>query len=353
LTDIPVGPAGTTEKRIYRWADNATTYKRAWGSTTIANTTTSLDDTQTQASLGGPPPSSNTAVASQVQLTAVATGPSSTTARRIYRGPVNSSALQLLPTGTTFDNNSTTGPYTDTTADASLGAAPPTTDTSGLVEPGGQVNAGSTTLVTTGTGPFPPAGGWARTGQQVLRYTGISGITLTGIPASGPGAILTTIPYGSQILPEPALIGVTGLTVAAARGASVHIWVQRDDVAAQSALGQLERNPDGTPTDGIREYLISDERRIETSLIEACDAELQRFAHPIVSVAYATRDRQTRAGAIVHIDLGWGFTGDYLIQDVTITIDPAPSVAPRYSVRGSSAKFTFADLLQRVILAQA
>jgi hypothetical protein len=352
LSNLPVGPAGTTEKRIYRWRDDVGVYHRVWPSTPIANATTTIDDDQLQSSLGGAPPTSNTATAAQVQLTNVATGPSGTTARRIYRGPVNSSVLQLLPTGSTFANNSTTGPYTDINADATLGAAVPTTDTSGLTQAGGQVNAGSTSLPTTGTGPFATGGGWAHTGQQVVRYTGISGVTLTGIPGTGPGAILTTILYGSQIVPVPALLGVTGLTAAVARGSSVHIWVQRDDVAAQQALGQLERDPTGTPTDGIREYQLSDERRVEPSLIEYCDTDLARFAHPVVSVTYATRDRKTRAGAIVHIDLGWGYPGDYLIQDVTITIDPSPAVGPRYSVRASSAKFTFVDLLQRVLLEQ-
>lgn len=352
LSNLPVGPAGTTEKRIYRWRDDVGLYNRVWPSTPIANATTTIDDDQPQAALGGAPPTTNTAPAAQVQLSSVPSGPSGTTARRIYRGPINSTALQLLPTGTTFDNNSTSGPYTDINADATLGAAAPTTDTSGLTLAGGQVNAGSTSLVTTGTGPFATSGGWAHTGQQVIRYTGISGLTLTGIPAAGPGAILTTIPYGSQIVPVPALLGVTGLTAAVARGSSVHIWVQRDDVAAQEALGQLERDPTGAPTDGIREYELSDERRVEPSLIEYCDTDLARFAHPIVSVSYATRDRKTRAGAIVHIDLGWGYTGDYLIQDVTITIDPSPAVGPRYSVRASSAKFTFVDLLQRVLLEQ-
>src|SRR4029434_5860176 len=189
-----------------------------------------------------------------------------------------------------------TGPHVDVTADVSLGADAPTVDTSGLTPGSGYVLPGSTSILIVSAAVF---------GQQWIRYTGIAGdgITLTGVPASGPGAITTSMTYGSAILPGPALVGVSGLTAAIAKRSAVHIWVQRDDTAAQAALGQLERNPDGSPTDGIREFLISDERRGEPSLIALCDADLARFARPEVKATYATFDRKTKAGLTVHIAL--------------------------------------------------
>jgi hypothetical protein len=350
LTNIPIGPAGTTARNIYRYTANDPTWKLQ--QTIADNTTATAIDQTSQGSLGRTMPITNTTVVAQVTLSGIATGPSGTTARRLYRSAVNASQLQLLPTGSTFANNTTTGPYVDVAADASLGASVPTSDTSGLPQGAGQVLPGSTTIPTSGTAPFAAAGGWALNGQLAIRYTGIAGdgITLMGIPATGPGAILTAMVFGSQLIPAPALTGVSGLTAAIANGSPVHIWVQRDDLAAQAALGQLERNPDGSPTDGIREYLIVDERRGAPSLIALCDADLAKFARPIVEVTYATFDRKTKAGLTVSVDLGWGPSGAFLIQDVTITIDETRAARPRYTVRASSSQFTFADLLQRVLI---
>ena len=64
---------------------------------------------------------------------------------------------------------------TDATADGSLGANAPTSDTSGLAfATGGLVLAGATQILTTSPAPFSSGGGWTLTG---VRYTGISGNT--------------------------------------------------------------------------------------------------------------------------------------------------------------------------------
>jgi hypothetical protein len=346
VTSLPIsGDARVTGRRIYRSLVNgAGDYLLV--KTLSDNTTTSFVDNTPDSGLGEQRPAASTATNGKIAVSNIAIGPAGTTARRLYRTPVNGGAFRLV--GSVGDNSTTT--FTDNVADSSLGREVPTA--SAVHTP-----AGSTSLSVDDCAPFSEGWGWVAVGNQLVYFYGRSVASgpgvLQNIPASGTGSLIAAAPAGTPVIGYGFLRWIndgTGLAQPVAKGSAVHIWIQRDDPAAQDALGQLERNPDGTPTDGIREYLVSDERRGETSLIELCDAELARFAHPIVSVAYATRDRQTRAGAIVHIDLGWGFTGDYLIQDVTITIDPAPSVAPRYSVRGSSAKFTFADLLQRVIL---
>lgn len=371
LSNLPIGPAGTASRTLYRWSPAAPTFRAV---TTLDNVATTYTDTTPNASLGAAAPTSNTTSLANVVITGVAVGPSGTTARKVYRTQGNLAQLQLLPTGTTFANNTATGPYTDTSGDGALGANAPSTDTSGLTSVAGQILPGSATLPTAGAGMLP-ASGWVRAGGQLLRYTAISGNTLTGIPASGTGAITAPIAFGDQVIAVPALLGVTGNTRGAAVGASVCVFVQRDDVAAQTALGQLERNPDGSPTDGIREYMLTDERRNETSLAALCDADLAAFARPTIGVTYATRDPKSRSGQTVHIELRvgatgvfsptvfnnnvfhvgayggtvWGYVGDFTIQDVTITIDPTADPLPRYLVRASSARFTFADLLQRVV----
>lgn len=351
LTAIPIGNATVTNRKLYRRFNGTGTFKLL---TTIANNTaTTYTDTTPNASLGANAPSTNTAAVQQVSVSGIALGASPTTSREIYRTVVNGSQLKLL---TTIANNTSTGPYVDSTADGSLGANAPAGDTSGISFAGGQVNAGSIAMPTASAGPFTATGGWAlASGGQTVRYTGISGNTLIGIPASGPGALLTTVLYGSQILPAPALTGVTGLTLPMLKGAAVHIWVQRDDLVAQATQAALDAANGVTPADGIYEGpVVSDERRGEASLIALCDAQLQLFSTPIVTFTYATRDLKTRSGKTLHIDLPGYPVGDYVIQEVTITeIGVSPGTAPKFSVTASTVRFSLDDLLRRLLTAQA
>lgn len=65
----------------------------------------------------------------QVSLTAIPTGPASTTGRKIYRSKAGTTTPLFL-VATLADNSTTT--YTDNLADASLGAGPQTVNTTGL-----------------------------------------------------------------------------------------------------------------------------------------------------------------------------------------------------------------------------
>jgi hypothetical protein len=345
LSTIPIGGPTTTARKIYRRFNGTGTFKLV---TTIAdNTTTSYVDTTANASLGAAAPSSNTATLNQVALTGVAIGATGTTSREIYRTAVNGSQLKLL---TTLANNTATT-FADSTADASLGANAPTADTSGLTQPAGQVNAGSATLLTASAGPFAAGGGWATLSSgQAIRYTGITGNTLTGIPPAGVGAILTTVLYGSQVLPAPALTGVTGIVVPIMKGTLVNLWVQRDDLTAQDE--QAAR--DGS--DGIVEAApMSDERRGEASLIALCDATLARYSRPLVTVTYACRDVKTKSGKPITIDLVTPPIHQTLtIQEVTIDqIDIAPGLLPRFSVTASSVRQSLDGLLRQLLAAAA
>jgi hypothetical protein len=257
------------------------------------------------------------------------------------------SQLKLL--ATIADNTTTT--YTDSTADASLGANAPTSDISGLTQPSGQVLAGSTSLPVASAGaPFAATGGWVRLGAQTVRYTGISGNSLTGIPGPGlPGSLVNTVRYGEHADAAPVLVGVTGLTQNAIKGISVNIWVQRDDTAAQAAMIALDA-AQGRTTDGVIEYRISDERRGETSLIALCDADLAQFSRPIVTVVYATRDLKTKAGKPIVINLTSPPIHETLtIQDVTVSeIDLAPNLAPKFTVTASSVRYSLEDMLRQM-----
>jgi len=342
LTAIPLGPGGTTGRRIYRRFNGAGTFKLV---TELANnSSTTFNDGVGNSALGAAAPTGNTAVGNQINLSGIPTGGSSTTAREIYMTQVGGGTLRLALT--IADN--TTRDAVLNVADATLAGAstPPVTDTSGLQQPQGQVNPGSPTLIVASPAPFLATGGWVVTGGgQVIRYTGISGQLLTGVPASGPGAIVTTILYGQQALPAPMLTGVTGLARAMLKGSAVHIWIQRDDLQAQAE--QAAR----TGGDGIVEFLIVDQRRGVDSLAARCVADLAQFSRPIITVSYATRDLKTKSGKTILVDLpSQGILQTLTIQDVTITeLDIAPNLPPRFTVTASSVRFSLEDTLRRLI----
>jgi hypothetical protein len=293
-------------------------------------------------------PTANTTPGAQaIALDSIALGPTpSTTARKVYRTAVNGAALKLQQT---IANNTATVGVTDTTADGALGAAPPASDTSGLTQPSGSVLPGATSILTTG-GPAAAGNGWmATTGGAVIRYTGVSGNTLVGIPASGPGAIVTALPYGVALVQTPMLAGVSGVTTPLAKGGRVHIFVQRDDPAAQASAAARESTATYA-ADGIHEHLIVDERRAEPSLVARCDADLQLFAYPLVTVQYVSHDVKTKSGKPIDVSLTSPPIDETLvIQDVTISaLDVADGLPPRFATTASSVKFSLEDLLRRM-----
>src|SRR4029453_2234478 len=106
------------------------------------------------------------------------------------------------------------------------------------------VPAGSAAVPVDDLAPFP-ASGWAEApGGQLIRYTGRSAAsgpgTLTGIPASGIGAITAALRSGT-IRSIPHLIGIPASGAGAIAfpiktGDQVLIFVSREDAAAISAL---------------------------------------------------------------------------------------------------------------------
>jgi len=338
LTGIPIGPANVTARRIYRLVGGW--YNRV--ATIANNTATTYTDTTATASLGPAMPGTNTAQANRVQVT-VPLGGSGVTARKLYRSAANATPVQYLAT---IADNTTTG-FADLIWDLDLGAAPPVTDTSGLTQPNGQVPAGSTALIVANPAPFAAGGGWAvvGNGEQVIRYTGKSATALTGIPATGSGAIVASISYNSTVTANPALVGVTGLLDAVIRNAPIHVWVQRDDLAAQANMIALDGHGDG-----VYEHIWSDERRTEASLRQVCDAQLKLYSRPMVTVTYASRDAKTKSGKTVTITLATpAITEALTIQDVTITELGIRGLAPKFTVTASNVSQSFEAILQMLI----
>jgi hypothetical protein len=347
---LPLGPGGTTARKVYR-SDASGTLNT--GATlkliaTIADNTTTLyiDVTGGGTSAGAAAPGSNTTVLNQVALSSIGLGPSGTTSRKVYRTVAAGSQLKLL---TTIADNTTTT-YTDSTADASLGANAPTSDNSGLSQPTGQILAGATTLLVAGAGGFSSSGGWAviGNGQQVIRYTGISANTLTGVPASGTGAITSTVAYNSSITAAPVLTGIPASGAGAivydiAKGDPVNILVQADDITAQVAIAALVGGDD----DGVIAAYQRDGRISETEARTRAEAALVQHASVDVSVTANSRDLNMRAGRTwtVSVTAPTTVSQTFILQSVT-TSNFQTAIAPTRSIVAGSVKATLADIVR-------
>lgn len=371
LAGCDEAPAGH-ERRWWR-SDNGAAYRLMpavlnptwwleWG-----GTATLIDTVPTSAAeWSGTPtlPSANTTGGQQVAISSIALGPSGTIARNVYRTDVNGAQLKLQQT---IANNSTTDGAQDATPDASLGAEPPTSDTSGLTQPTGQVNIGAAELLLASAAGLA-AEGWVLVGGAGVRYTSISGNTLQGLPASGPGALAATVLYGAAVRPAAMLTDVagagspSGVGAALARGASVAVWVQVDDVFAQAALAAVRGG------DGVREDLVVDGRMAAPALAAACLARLAQFARVVVSAEWSSWDLRAVAGAPVTVALStpvtgtfsaafsaafgavtgalaYGIPGVYTVQDATVTFVGAAH-RPQRRLRAASVAFTLADFFR-------
>jgi len=282
----------------------------------------------------------NNFASGRVNVSGISVGPAGVVGRNLYRTPANGAQLKLL----TNSLGATTTTYSDQYPDSVLLATtPPVADTSGLQMPAGQVLPGATAMPVSGTGRALAGGGWGvvGNGEQVIRYTGISGNTITGIPASGIGAIVAAVNYNSTVTGAPMLLGVTGIGTGIRQGAPVNIWVQVDDTAAQAALAARVGGS------GIVEQLISDERRGEASLLALCQADLSRFAYPIVTVQYVCFDPATKSGKTIRVALpALSLDVTLMIQDVTIdSFHPKP----RFTVTASSVRSSLEDVLRQLV----
>jgi hypothetical protein len=274
------------------------------------------------------------------------------TGRKLYRTSANGAALKLL---TTIANNTATE-YGDTITDAALGAAPPSLDTSAIKDDG-QVLAGAAVLPVSSTTPFAPeipsdtAGGWVQVGNLIVRYTGIGTGTLTGLPATGPGALTATVRYGAQVLRQPRLVGVTGLTQAIRKGETVTIRIELLD--AQAAYDFAVRIQAGSTGEGWVEEVYSDSRMTLTELESYGRALLADRKDPRLTLRFVTRDTSVRVGRLITVNISQPpISGTFRVQRIAfdeIAISGGLArTEPRRTVEASNKLFTFADLLRRL-----
>ena len=237
----------------------------------------------------------------------------------------------------------------------SLHPPAPTVSTAG--ESSLTIPAGSTALAVEELAPFP-ASGWAEApGGQLLRYTGRSAAsgpgTLTGIPASGIGAITAPIRSGT-IRSIPHLIGIPASGAGAIvypikRGDEVYIFLIRDDAAAIAALAAA------TGGDGIRIEFLTDGRLGLAELTARADALLTMRKQALVTVNFETRDPAVTVGKTITFNTtAPPIVGTFLIQRVQLSQFPArgslASTPPLRVVEASSRRYTFDDLVQQIKL---
>lgn len=312
------------------------------------NTTKVALDTVLDSALGAAPPSTNTAAANQVAVSGIAVGADTVLSRTLYRTKVNDTNLKRL--GLIGDNSTTT--YLDAAPDAALGTQqPPTQDTSGLAQPSGVVQPGTTNLIVASTAAFSPTGGLVviGNGQQVIRYTGISGNALTGVPAIGPGSITASVSYSSTATVPPTFTGIPATGEGAIRwpiptGDPVNIWIQEDDLAAQAALKQYLGYGDG-----IVEDVIQDNRLSYTEARARGRAHLSERAQIHVTVRVRTRDRNMRTGALLTVNMGDPINlamQTFLIQHVVESA--LADQKPVFDVDASTTLYSFEELLRLI-----
>lgn len=107
----------------------ATLVKTFWDIFQVVYNPAMMQDSQGPDTGSVPAPNATVAAKRKVSVTPTISSQAGVTSRRIYRSIVNGADLKLL---TTYSDNVDTTPFHDTTADGSLGAAAPTSDTSGL-----------------------------------------------------------------------------------------------------------------------------------------------------------------------------------------------------------------------------
>jgi hypothetical protein len=280
------------------------------------------------------------------------------TKTNLYRTAVGSAQLRLLVT-----NIATGTDYYDNTADTGLGANVPTTDTSGVVASAGlTVPAGASEMLVTSTVPFANDGGagWARIGDLVIRYTGISGNLLTGIPTAGAGSITATMRHGVQILVQPRLVGIpasgTGsVKIPIRKGDTLAIRVELEDAAAIAAMADRLKIPGqaAVAADGIIEQTVSDSRFGLAELTTHCQATLTERKDPTRTLTFESRDDSLQVGRLLSVNVTQPpIVGIFRIQRVTFSeiaiTGGLGTVRPLRTVTATNKLFTFSNLLRQL-----
>lgn len=338
LTSIPLGLSGTTKRRIYRTLAGGTDYYLV--GTLNDNTTTTFTDNSSDDEIvsSTTPLTVSTADGGKINLTSIPTGPVGTTKRRLYRTVLGGSIYYFL----TEVNGNVTTTHTDNLPDSSLGAEAPSGSTWGAVSSQTELRVADLTNF--------PDNGWVKSGSQIVKYAAKSAPAgegnLTGIPASGVGAIVASIPVLTPVVVAPQLTGIAGSGAFSvqnliATGQPVNLFVTVDDVPTQdefeATFGANYR---------IREVILSDNRYGHEEALARATAYMNLKKDPDTTVYWKSKDRNTRAGRVITAQLtAMSVSQDFKIQSVKIS-NFTPALAPDFEAVGSNSLFTLPELLR-------
>jgi len=408
LVNIQTGPTGTLARSIYRTAGNGAEYRLLY--TLNDNTTNSYTDTKADDERSNPIPTVNTFGGSQVTVSSVATGPTGTLARRIYRTKRDGSVFFLIAqlsdnTTTSFSDNvpdtvlmvtapientaggeqvslsgipvaaasagvlgrriyrtkaggseyfyidqisdNTTTTYTDNIPDAALTVHAPLVSTAG----GQQVSLSSIDVGPTGT-----------TSRRIYRtLAGGNDYLYAGTIHNNTATTYTdNLPDNSLGQPLPTVnnsggqtVSVTSLTGVPPSGAGSVLYAIPK---GESVNILITRNDTAAQTslaalvggDGIHEHYIQDNRLGQAECEARGDAELDAFKLPIETVTLTTRDPNARTGKTLELALSapTSLNGSYKIQTVQISQVGTTTAYPLRQVTASSQRYTLEELLR-------
>jgi hypothetical protein len=168
------------------------------------------------------------------------------------------------------------------------------------------------------------------------------GLGLVSDPPSG-----TQAPGDLPPIFRALITGVSGITEFIPKGATIRLFLAKDDLAAQVALAARMGG------DGVREFTVTDTLlSTNAGMDQRATAELLLRATPRITVAYATLDPKSIVGTYVDINMTRPpLVANLKIQEVTVKqINESDDLVAIYEVSASSNKFTINDLLRRVVI---
>lgn len=143
--------------------------------------------------------------------------------------------------------------------------------------------------------------------------------------------------------------GPRSLNYKVKQGTTLSIWAMEEDVVAQAELAHREGG------DGVHEYEVPGLTGITKveDLRRRLLAELVLYARPVKTVSYPTRDKKSKPGRNVSINLTHPPIGPLSLKIQTVGVDQlheADGLVERYSVTATTAKLTLEDVLRRLVL---
>lgn len=193
------------------------------------------------------------------------------------------------------------------------------------------VAVGATSLPVDDTRLFASGGGTVLSGANKVTYAAKSVASgpgsLTGVPASGTGAVL----------------------VAIAQGETVRVSQMAQDATAAAAMATLL----GSGT-GYIEHVIEDGNAGDAAALQMAQADIALYKDPEQHITYETRDKFARSGkavsvTITHAVTGRVISGSFLIQQVVISdIELVATRYPKRVVTAGTNRRDLYDLLRKL-----